>query len=90
MQTEKPIRLSAHAAAQAATRGAPPEEVVDAVRGGDWTFGRCGRYECSRNLPGRGRWQGVTCALRRVQPSFTVQATHIVVVSVFVTHEPWR
>ena len=72
-----------HAAANAASRGATPSEVVVAIRTAPWTAAERGRLECRLTLPYGREWNGRQYATKTVRPVFVDEPEEVVVVTVY-------
>jgi hypothetical protein len=81
---DKPIRFSHHARERLRDRGATEEEVVETIRTTPWTPAQAQRFECHRNFPYGADWNGRLYATKQVRPIFVEEASHIVVVTVYV------
>jgi hypothetical protein len=79
----KPIRLSAHAAEYAATRGFSIAEVEDAIRTTPWSSAELGKLECRKDFPFSGAWHGREYRTKTVRPIFVDEPAEIVVVTVY-------
>lgn len=79
----KPIRLSKHALAQCAERGAAPSEIVTAIRLGAREPVRGGRWLHRYNVEFNAEWQGRRYAIKQVAPIVAEEPAELVVVTVF-------
>jgi hypothetical protein len=84
MDASKPVRLSAHAKLRLPQRGASEEEVLQALRDGDWQPMADGKIETRLEFAGSVEWNGLTYRSRVVRPIFVELGSEIVVVTVFV------
>ena len=82
----KPVRLSAHATAQAPLRGACAAEIEEAIRLEPWGPAAFGRSEAKRQFAFGAQWNGRHYALKLVRPVFVVEPDEILVVTVYVHH----
>ena len=65
-------------------RGATEQEVMDAIRTGDWGRAEQGRLECRKDFDFGGDWNGRYYATKQVRPIFVEETVEIVVVTVYV------
>jgi hypothetical protein len=79
----KPVRLSRHAESYFGARGFTLEEVEEVIRSGEWHLNERGRYECSKDFPYGGEWNGRTYATKQVRPIFVEEIDEIVVITVY-------
>jgi hypothetical protein len=84
LTSEKIVWLSGHARVQAARRGTAAAEIEETIRPPTWTSADGGRFECRRDIPFGGDWNGKHYETRQVRPIFVEEATKIVVVTVYV------
>lgn len=82
-RSEKPIRLSAHAAGYRVRRGFRDEEVEEAIRSGPWLPERDNRLAAAKDFPFDAVWNGRRYRIKRVRPVFVDEADEIVVVTVY-------
>jgi hypothetical protein len=81
--TNKPIRLSQHAAAYEERRGFIEDEVRDTILTSTWNATRGNRLEASKDFPYNGIWNGAYYATKRVRSIFVDEPDEIVVVTVY-------
>ena len=74
LTSEKPVRLSGHARVQAARRGTTAAEIEETIRSQTWTSADGGRFECRRDIPFGGDWNGKHYETRQVRPIFVEEA----------------
>lgn len=77
----KPIRLSKHAEARCLERGTSPEEVAEAVRHGQATLVREGRWMVRLTIEAETAWQGVRYRVKQVAPIVVEGPLELVVVT---------
>ena len=80
----KPIALTTHARDNMAERGALEEEVVSAVRNGDWEPAKLGRQQSRMNFVFNSLWNGRQYQTKQVNPIFVEEEDGIAVVTVYV------
>jgi hypothetical protein len=80
----KPVRLSGHAADQAAARGTDDAEVATAIRTESWQAAELGRWECRKDFAFNTDWNGRSYRTKQVRPIFVEEPTEIVVITVYV------
>jgi hypothetical protein len=79
----KPIRLTKHARAQAAERGASEPEIAEAIGKGSREPAKDGRELCRYNFTFGTTWQGKLYAVKQVAPVIKEEAREIVVITVY-------
>jgi hypothetical protein len=79
----KPIRLTAHAAAQCQERGARVDEVKRAIRAGEAEPAKRGREIRRYNFSYGKSWQGKHYAIKQVAPVIKEEEDEIVVITVY-------
>lgn len=79
----KPTRLTAHARAQCAERGASEDEVHRAIREGTREPAKRDRELCRLNLPHGRDWQGRFYAIKQVAAIIKEEAEELVVITVY-------
>ena len=79
----KPIRLSDHAREQLRRRGGTEQEVAEAIRSASWEPASWSRFECRRDFPYDGEWNGRLYETKQVRPIFVDEPTEIVVITVY-------
>ncbi|MGB7553655.1 MAG: DUF4258 domain-containing protein [Candidatus Korobacteraceae bacterium] len=82
--TGNPITLSGHARQQIQFRGSSEQEVVEAIRSGDWRPAGGGRFECRQDFPFNSVWNKTVYATKQVRPIFVEESNEIVVITVYV------
>ena len=80
----KPIRLSAHARDQAASRGTDVHEIAIVINSADWTPADRGRFEARLAFIFNDEWNGRHYTSKVVRPVFVDQEGEIVVITVYV------
>jgi len=68
--SEKPERLSGYARIQVARRGTTAAEIEATIRSQTWTFADGGRFECRRDIPFGGEWNGKHYETRQARRIF--------------------
>ena len=79
----KPIRLSPHAKSYCEDRGFSEQDVVEAIRCGNWLPAENGRLECRKEFPYNMNWNGIYYKAKTVRPIFVEEPDEIVVVTVY-------
>ena len=82
-QSDKPIRLSAHARGYIVRRGFTLAEVEDTIRTGVWMSAQGNRQETYKDFVYEAMWNGRWYATKRVRPIFVDEPDEIVVVTVY-------
>ncbi len=80
----KPVRFSGHALDQMRFRGASEREVREAIETAPWEPAKEGRWECRREYPFGGVWNGRIYNTKMVRPIFAEGEDEIIVVTVYV------
>ncbi len=80
---DKPIRLTKHAAEQAAERGATEPEIVEAIRSGDRELAKANRQMARYNYEFQADWAGHYYPIKQVAPVFVEEEQEIVVITVY-------
>lgn len=83
INSEKPIRFSAHALGYTARRGFTAADVETVIRNGKWSLADDGRFQAHMDFPFNADWNGRFYATRQVKPVFVENDTEIVVVTVY-------
>lgn len=82
----KAVRLSRHASDYRVSRGFTEQEVIEAIRSGEWQPAKLGRLECSKDFAFESHWNGVYYQTKQVRPVFVQEADEIVVVTVYTAY----
>ncbi|HTS17319.1 MAG TPA: DUF4258 domain-containing protein [Verrucomicrobiae bacterium] len=79
----KPIRLTKHARGYLVSRGFTEAEVEEAIRTCPWQPSELGRWECRKDFPFHGVWNGRRYATKQVRPIFVEEPAELVIVTVY-------
>jgi hypothetical protein len=78
-----PIRISDHAQEQALERGATSEEILHAIRTGEWEPAKNNRLQSRSNFQFNQDWNGKPYRIKQVMAVFKELETEIIVVTVY-------